>query len=231
MVDNVKENAYIRYAMSNLPEVKAGSTYVLKNGDSLWNIARNEISKNKEKKASNKEISEYMLLIAKLNNLDTVEKMNGLKYSQQILLPENNPLSAANNSGIKSKTDAEKSIDENISTLKNDKSVYAVKASLGRTQKQLYHVFNSHKYPNGYTSTSHPVMSFNVDKSGKVVEVTFNDINDKNPIKYDYKLDNNGTITVNDGLYRKKQGQISKEKFEELEGILLNISKDVKVAY
>ena len=72
MVDKISsQQAYINYVMDRLPAVKRGDVHTLKNGDNLWNLAKKALNNDK---ATNQQISDYMLLIAKLNNLDTVEK-------------------------------------------------------------------------------------------------------------------------------------------------------------
>lgn len=86
MVDRIAEQNYINAVMQRLPEVNDKKVHVLKKGENLWSLAKKELNK---KNASNQEISNYMLLIAKLNNLETVDKMNGLKISDKIYLPEN----------------------------------------------------------------------------------------------------------------------------------------------
>ena len=68
--------AYINYMMRKLPDVQKGETRKIKKGDCLWNIAKQELN---NPKATNQQISEYMLLIAKLNNMQTMDKMNNLK--------------------------------------------------------------------------------------------------------------------------------------------------------
>lgn len=78
------EQAYVNELMSNLPEVKDKKEYILKNGESLWRIAKRELG---NKKLTNEEIRDYMLLIAKLNNLTSPEKMNALKANETIYLP------------------------------------------------------------------------------------------------------------------------------------------------
>ena len=86
MINSVSnEQAYINAMMAKLPEVNAKEEYSLKKGDSLWSLAKKCLN---DKTASNAETANYMLLIAKLNNLDSVEKMNGLKVGQKIYLPD-----------------------------------------------------------------------------------------------------------------------------------------------
>ena len=86
MTDPVSnEKLYINAMMKKLPDTKEKHEYVIQRGDNLWNLAKRMLNK---KQASNKEISDYMLLIAKLNNLDTVEKMNSVKIAQKIYLPD-----------------------------------------------------------------------------------------------------------------------------------------------
>lgn len=78
------EQAYVNELMSNLPEVKDKKEYTLKKGESLWKIAKRELA---AQNPTNEEIRDYMLLIAKLNNLTSTEKMNALKVNETIYLP------------------------------------------------------------------------------------------------------------------------------------------------
>ena len=75
------EQAYVNELMSNLPEVKDKKEYTLKKGESLWKIAKRELA---AQNPTNEEIRDYMLLIAKLNNLTSTEKMNALKVNETI---------------------------------------------------------------------------------------------------------------------------------------------------
>lgn len=87
MVEKVSStNAYIQQRMAKLPQVEKGEAHVIKSGESLWNIAKAEVGKTK-KKAKNSEINDYMLLMAKVNGLDTEEKMNKIKANSTIYLP------------------------------------------------------------------------------------------------------------------------------------------------
>ena len=87
MVEKVSStNAYIKQRFAHLPQVEKGEARVIKSGESLWNIAKAEVSKTK-KKAKKSEINDYMLLMAKVNGLDTEEKMNKIKANSTIYLP------------------------------------------------------------------------------------------------------------------------------------------------
>ena len=85
MVNKIsKQQAYINAAMAKLPDVKNKKEHILKKGETLWKKKKKNLNK---KNASNNEINNRMLLIAKINNLKTVEKMNNLKVNQKIYLP------------------------------------------------------------------------------------------------------------------------------------------------
>lgn len=99
MINSVSnEQAYINALMAKLPDVKEKEEYSLKKGDSLWSLAKKCLN---DQNASNAKTANYMLLIAKLNKLDTVEKMNGLKVGQKIYLP-NEILKSENPTKIRS---------------------------------------------------------------------------------------------------------------------------------
>ncbi len=88
MVEKIsKQQAYYNSVMAKLPEVKNKSVHTVRKGETLWNLARKNLNK---KKVTNNEINNRMLLIAKLNNMDSVEDMNNLKVNQKIYLPSQN---------------------------------------------------------------------------------------------------------------------------------------------
>lgn len=85
MTDIKAEDSYISYMMQKLPEPQKGEVRVVKKGDSLWNIAKEAVGSSKASKA---DISEYMLLIAKANGLDSFDKMNNIKAFDKIYMPK-----------------------------------------------------------------------------------------------------------------------------------------------
>ena len=95
-----QEQQYINAVMAKLPEIKSKKVHTLKTGDSLWSLAKESLGK----KASNQEISMRMLMIAKLNNLTTIEQMNNLKATEKIYLPETYIETAKKEKVLKKKT-------------------------------------------------------------------------------------------------------------------------------
>ena len=85
MTDIKAEDSYISYMMQKLPKPQKGEVRVVKKGDSLWNIAKEAVGSSKASKA---DISEYMLLIAKANGLDSFDKMNNIKAFDKIYMPK-----------------------------------------------------------------------------------------------------------------------------------------------
>jgi len=196
------EQRYITAVMKRLPDAEKGKTHTMEDGDNLWNIAKRELNK---KNAKNSEISDYMFLIAKLNNLDTIEKMNSLKVLDKIYLPKNFKAAESNNSSAPPKvwtapstnavskvqpgalnksaeisrefTDAEISILKIKKAILEDKNVKIEKMYKGYpASNDLYHVYNQYKHKSGYVSTKHPLMSFVKDrKSGEIKTVSFDD--------------------------------------------------------
>lgn len=77
-------DAYVQQRFSQLPNAEKGEAHVIKKGESLWNIAKSELGDNAKKS----EINDYMLQLAKLNGLDSVEKMNNIKVNTTIYLPK-----------------------------------------------------------------------------------------------------------------------------------------------
>ena len=85
MVDKIsKQQAYLNAVMAKLPDVKNKEIHTVKKGETLWSLAKKNLNK---KKATNNEINNRMLLIAKINEFDTIEEMNNLKVKQKIYLP------------------------------------------------------------------------------------------------------------------------------------------------
>lgn len=106
-----------------------------------------------------------MLLIAKLNKLDTIEKMNGLKVNDEIYLPSVQSGNAAVKPS-KTLTDAEQTLADIKETLLNDKTLHVTQAS--PKSIRMYHVYNHcTNEKTGYTTQYHPVISFTLDKNGK----------------------------------------------------------------
>ncbi len=86
MVDRISaEQAYMDQVMTRTPVPQRGETYQIKTGDSLWKIAKKELASSN---ASKGDIQNLVYQIAKLNNMTTVEQMNNLKTSDNIILPK-----------------------------------------------------------------------------------------------------------------------------------------------
>jgi len=218
MVDIAAENKYITYMMNRLPDEKAqGETHVIERGESLWTIAKKAISNGA--KVSNADISEYMLRIAKLNGLDTYEKMNSVKAKTKLYMPSKikNPTSVKQKQVTPQRSSAEKSALDVISTLFNDKTIFVEQPRLG-TSIPLYHVYN--KYENNrYISNKHPVVSFEMCDDGKLIKASFEDSNQNvNTIGYDYNVDHTGRIYENRyNMNYQQVGRLSQEEIQQLE--------------
>ncbi len=233
MVEKVSsEQAYINYVMKKLPDVARGEVHTMQRGDNLWNLAKKALNK---KDATNQEISNYMLLIAKLNNLETVEEMNSLKISDKIYLPEVSAAkaidSAQKQSVEKERTTAEISIQKLKDTILNDKTVFTEQAYPHFLN--LYHVYHEYKdEKTGYHTFKGHVLSFSLDRNGNLKEVSFDDTEKRlNPIKLDYDMDAKGNIVI-DNLGRKTPvGKIDKKELAELKTILENQAKNSKLSY
>ena len=232
MVDKVSsEQAYINYVMKNLPDVKRGNIHTMQKGDNLWNLAKKALNK---KDSTNQEISNYMLLIAKLNNLETVEKMNSLKVSDKIYMPDTSASQALKSVGkdnSEPRTAAEISIQNLKETLINDNTVFTEQAY--PRFLNLYHVYNNYyNEETGYRSFKHPLMSVNLDKNGNIKKITFDDTEkNRNPIKYDYDMDANGNIVIDNYGRQTNVGKMDKEELTELKQILQNQIKNARLSY
>lgn len=83
-VNSSSQNAYLKQRFEQFSNIEQGESRVIKSGESLWNIAKSNLGKG----AKNSEINDYVLQIAKLNGLDTVEKMNNISANTTIYLPK-----------------------------------------------------------------------------------------------------------------------------------------------
>ena len=191
MVDKIAEQTYINAVLAKLPDVAEKKVHTLKKGDSLWSLAKKELNR---KDVSNQEISNYMLLIAKINNLDTIEKMNALKINDKIFLPGKvNDLKSTK----KQLTNVEKTASNLIEKLIHNKTLSVKKAELDLPNVDLYHVFEQNpKYSDNYFLKEKALYAFRVDKkSGKVSSLIVNDSEKRvHPLWYDYIINRNGDI-------------------------------------
>ena len=168
MINSVSnEQAYINALMAKLPDVKEKEEYSLKKGDSLWSLAKKCLN---DQNASNAKTANYMLLIAKLNKLDTVEKMNGLKVGQKIYLP-NEILKSENPTKVRS--DAENTLIKTIDVLENDKTLKLEKANM--EYGQCYHLYRKRNANDDFKLDRKLVLSFNVNRKGEIDVVSMND--------------------------------------------------------
>lgn len=244
MVNKVDEQAYITYMMNRLPEAKKGKVHKMEKGDNLWKLAKQELNKSN---ASNQEISEYMLLIAKLNKLETYEKMNSLKVSDEIYLPEKKETAQAENAdkvkaqtktdtAVKAQqkekelTDAEQGFAAVKDALLNDKTIHVTRAY--PNSLNLYHVYQHYKNEkNGYVSNYHPVISFSLDSQGRFKNASFEGMKNVDNYGYDYDIDKNGSIKRRNIIHKNKQGQVSPEDMKQVKDILVNLSKQAVTSY
>lgn len=209
MVNGIStEQAIINNVFAELPEVKSKKEHVLKHGDSLWKLAKRELG---NKKLSDREIRDYMFLIAKLNGLDTLEKMNNLFVNQKIYLPVDVEKTQKNNQK-NSNSKFQNSLQSIINTLKNDKTVYVNKAIFGSHNFGLYHIFHRKKYESGFVSNQSPVLSFQLDKNGKIKDIVFDDKENILPISFDYKVDKNGKTVINKYPYELVENLSNQDK-------------------
>lgn len=188
-----QEQQYINAVMAKLPEIKSKKVHTLKTGDSLWSLAKESLGK----KASNQEISMRMLMIAKLNNLTTIEQMNNLKATEKIYLPETYIETAKKEKVLqKELNSSEKSALDILSTLQNDKTITLEDAFSYSTPGVLYHVYNKRKDSYyGYVDVKRVVGSISMGKDGKIKDISFNDTKKHfNPWGFDYALYRDGTI-------------------------------------
>lgn len=243
MINNLEsQQAYIDSVMKRLPDVKKGAVHTMQKGDNLWNLAKKALG---GKNLSNQQVSDYMLLIAKLNNLDTVEKMNGLKISDKIYMPESASIqsskaSITQNSNevrlpaappMKEYTSAEQSILALKEIITNDKTVFVEQAY--PRMINLFHVYNDYKNPEtGYHSRKHPLLSFKRDKENKIVELSFEDkFEEKDSYKYDYDMDAKGNIIIDKYVRQIKVGKLDKKEVAEIMALLNEKSVNAKLSY
>lgn len=236
MTDRIAEQNYINAVMTRLPEVADKKEHVLQKGENLWTLAKKELNK---KNASNQEINNYMLLIAKLNNLTTVEKMNGLKVSDKIYLPESvNKTKSTDKVGQVKKnsenlqkpqkplSNAEQTVDNKINTMMNDKTVFIKQAT--PEFLNLYHIFQEKKLPSGLVLKEKLVLSFKVNDNGKIGSLMMDDdVKRLHSMWYDYDVKPNGEIK--DSQYpRNTVVKLPQDKNKKLYGEIERLFNEYK---
>lgn len=228
MSDNsVTIQNYINNEMSKLPDVSAKKEYQLKSGESLWGIAKKELG---NPNASNRDIQEYMLLIAKLNGLNTVEKMNGLHINDKIYLPAEPQKIANTKPNNHQKTSLDETVTNLIDILQNDKTTVVQRAALSLPKEKVFHIFRNKKLPNGFTSPLSPVLSFTLNKNDEIINLSINDVNDILKLKYDYMVDAEGKTRLRQIPYTAI-GQITPEDKEVLFGEIKKLYEEYKNKY
>ncbi len=209
MVDVKKENQYISYMMPRIPSQEVEKEeYKVKSGDNLWNLAKKELEK--DGKATNQEISDYMLLIAKLNGLDSYEKMNKLSVNQSIFIPDTEKISARDYIDDFTPRGEDTVVTEKFKSLVEELTTRDDVQIEKSDVNGLYFITTPGEH--GYAYRQH-LLSFTV-RNGKVVSVSFELNGDKrddvarfipldsfsNGTRMDWDIKSDGTI-VKRGAY------------------------------
>lgn len=224
-----QKDKYISYMMKKLPDAEKGEARTLKKGDSLWNIAKEAVGGSK---ATNAEISEYMLLLAKANGLDTYDKMNRIKASDTIYMPKVSGVKTETKtkSPTQSKqlTSAEESAKEAISKVLNSKDVTIQKVYY---PNDMYHVYVKRDASEYYGISPALVLSFNY-RDGKISNVTFED-NKENKFTggADYRMEVDGRIYQRNRMPEPQVGRIDKENVAELKTRLEELLPKAKLVF
>ena len=225
MVEKVRnaQDSYIKNYMAKMPNIEKGEARVIKKGDNLWNIARSQLGKNSKRG----QVNDYMLAIAKLNGLDTSDKMNNLKINTTIYLPKNSSVKSNTQPIIKTqpnniqKTQAEKCFDDRIKTFLNDKTVTVKKADIPELYSELYHVSYSKEDKKGYIHRDKPVMSVTISKdTKKIEEISFEDDKNIYSFGYDYKIEKDNIIRSSHALSNQTYGKITPKQRDIIEKTL-----------
>jgi len=232
MVEKINtQDMYIQKYIEKMPKVEKGEAHVVKRGDSLWNIARSKCGK----KPKRSEINNYMLAIAKLNGLNTAQKMNNIKVNSTIYLPKDVLIADKSNiyptkslsqdkninKNPKSypKTPAEKYFDNKLNKVLTDKSVYIKKAELMYdSENSLYHISYNYKDNKGFMLFDRSLMSVTVkNKNGEIENIAFEGEKNIYDYGYDYKIEKNNVIKSNAPLNNTVYGKITPEQRIQLE--------------
>ena len=219
---NLNEDAYIKASFKNMPNLEKGESRIVKRGDCLWDIARSQLGK----KSKRSEVSNYMLAIAKLNGLDTKQKMNNLKVNSTIYLPKNiakvDKKSLPQNKVVKQqlpKTPAEKCFEDRMNVFFNDNTVKVKKALfLPDLYSELYHVSHKHVDKKGFVSPDKPIMSIKISKDTRKIEsISFEDDRNLYDFGYDYDIGKDNVIRSSNLLNNELYGKITPEQRAKLE--------------
>lgn len=224
-----QKDRYISYMMKKLPEAEKGDARTLKKGDSLWNIAKEAVGGSK---ATNAEISEYMLLLAKANGLDSYDKMNSLKVADTIYMPKVSAVKTETKikapTQPKQLTSAEESAKEAISKILNSKDVTIQKVYY---PNNMYHVYVKRPPSENYGVSKSLVLSFTYS-DGKISNVTFED-NKENIFTSgaDYRMEADGRIYQRNRMSEPQVGKIDKENVAELKAKLESLLPYAKLVF
>ncbi len=215
------EQLYINAMMKKLPDVESKKEYTVKKGDCLWDLAERELNK---KNASNQEISNYMLLIAKLNKLNTVEKMNNIKTAQKIYLPDKVSNSKKESVPVKTRVrnEAENTAFKAYNTLKNSKTIVVDEVDL--KSKKSCHVYNKKLDKGGYAYSRDLVLSFSVEPDNKISTIYLENDKNLNVYGYDYTVDQKGNIKMRNYPF-KQEGKLTPEENSKLRTELYKLIK------
>lgn len=255
MVEKIsKRQSYYNSVMAKLPDVKNKTVHSVRKGETLWNIARKNLNK---KKVTNNEINNRMLLIAKINNMDSVEDMNNLKINQKIYLPSQNNTAQTvhNNKSSKAKVVVNNKIKPVIKKNTNKQTPAKTRVITRRTDAEqsvnsalntikndktvkvekvnlylsdCYHVSNETKSKLGsFINKNNMVMSFSVGKDKKINSIYLED-SKRNINVYGYDYKIDPNGAIRENQYPYSvKGKLSKQENNQLR---LELQKTMKKA-
>jgi len=224
MVTTVEETNFFNAKMAKTAKVERGSEHTIKQGECLWNIAKENLGKNAKKS----EILDYIYQIAKLNDFKSIEEMNNLQKNKKIFLPKSNSIS---NSKVvtpilqkritqqKPKSNAELGFEDLknsiFNTPKENLEVSCGFKGLGISNYSI-EVNNRDNY------LKKTVANFTADKNGNIIDIAFNGRTNEIDIRYDYEVNKNGQILKSDEfkIHTNVVGSVNKDDLEKIKNIL-----------
>ena len=167
--------------------------------------------------------------VEKTNTTDkTPAAANNKKVDKPQSTNASNPIKATKNTNntqetkttpaVTTLTQAEMSFGKRLNTVLKDPKVRVERASVFSNSSgiKIYHVLTEKKYPDGTISKNSPVMTFNLDNTGKISDISFEDDKNINIYGYDYRINGTNKIVGFQSYDKKIYGTVPKDQMKLL---------------